>query len=54
VRRRAADKVASIEEKLADLERIRAALRQLIGSCSAHGRPGECALMHTLGGDQNF
>jgi MerR family transcriptional regulator, copper efflux regulator len=54
VRRRAADKVASIGERIADLERIRAALRQLIGSCSAHGRPEECALMHALDGDRNF
>lgn len=54
VRRRAAGKVASVEARIADLERIRAALRQLIGSCSAHGRPEECALMHALGGDQDF
>jgi MerR family transcriptional regulator, copper efflux regulator len=54
VRRSAAVKVASVEEKIADLERIRAALRQLMGSCSAHGRPEECALMHSLGGSQNF
>jgi MerR family transcriptional regulator, copper efflux regulator len=54
VRRRATDKVATVEEKIADLERIRAALRQLLESCSAHGRPEECALMHSLGGNQNF
>jgi MerR family transcriptional regulator, copper efflux regulator len=54
VRRRAADKVVSVEEKIADLERVRGALRQLIGSCSADGRADECALMHALGGDQNF
>jgi MerR family transcriptional regulator, copper efflux regulator len=54
VRRRAAGKVASIDERITDLERIRAALRQLIGSCSAHGRPEECALMHALDGDQDF
>jgi MerR family transcriptional regulator, copper efflux regulator len=46
--------VASIDERITDLERIRAALRQLIGSCSAHGRPEECALMHALDGDQDF
>jgi MerR family transcriptional regulator, copper efflux regulator len=51
VRRRAADKVASVEETIADLERVRGALRQLIGSCSAHGPAEECALMHATGGD---
>jgi MerR family transcriptional regulator, copper efflux regulator len=54
VRRRASAKVAAVEEKIADLQRIRAALRQLIGSCSAHGRPDECTLMHAVGGDQEF
>jgi MerR family transcriptional regulator, copper efflux regulator len=54
VRRRAEDKVAAVEEKIADLRRIQAALRQLIGSCSTHGRAEECALMHALGGDQEF
>jgi MerR family transcriptional regulator, copper efflux regulator len=54
VRRRAAGKVAGVEAKIADLQRIRAALRQLVGSCSAHGRPEECALMHALGGDREF
>jgi MerR family transcriptional regulator, copper efflux regulator len=54
VRRRAAGKVATVEEKIADLQRIRAALRQLMDSCSAHGRLEECALMHALGGDQEF
>jgi hypothetical protein len=28
-----------------------AALRQLIASRDAHGRPEECALMHAVGGD---
>jgi MerR family transcriptional regulator, copper efflux regulator len=54
VRRRASAKVAAVEEKIADLQRIRAALRHLIGSCSAHGRPDECTLMHAVGGDQEF
>jgi MerR family transcriptional regulator, copper efflux regulator len=54
VRRRAAGKVAGVEAKIADLQRMRAVLRQLIDSCSAHGRPEECALMHALGGDPEF
>jgi MerR family transcriptional regulator, copper efflux regulator len=54
VRRRGEDKVAAVEEKIADLQRIRAALRQLIGSCSTDRRAEECALMHALGGDQEF
>jgi MerR family transcriptional regulator, copper efflux regulator len=51
VRRRAEDKVAAVERKIADLQRIRTALGQLIGSCNAQGRPEECALMHAIGRD---
>jgi MerR family transcriptional regulator, copper efflux regulator len=54
MRRRAEDKAAAVEEKIAHLQRTRAALRQLIGCCSTQGRPEECALMHALCGDQEF
>jgi MerR family transcriptional regulator, copper efflux regulator len=48
VRRRARAKVVRVEAKITDLERIRAALGQLISTCHAHGPADQCALMHAI------
>lgn len=48
VRRHALQKIADTEAKIRDLERIRSALRHLVGVCEAQGSPAECALMHAI------
>lgn len=54
VRAHAGRKVADVEARIADLERIRSALRRLMDRCDAHGPPESCALMHAVGGDEEF
>lgn len=48
VRRHTLQKIADTEAKIRDLERIRSALRHLVGVCEAQGSPAECALMHAI------
>ena len=50
VKARAAEKVAEIDAKLRDLERIRAALTHLAGQCAGGKAPlGDCPLLDALG-----
>jgi hypothetical protein len=53
VRVRAQEKISDTEAKIRDLEAIRSALRRLVDRCAAHGRPNECALMQTIGADDD-
>lgn len=48
VHRRVEEKLADVEAKLADLRRIRGALRELAASCKAHGPVGECPFLEAL------
>lgn len=51
VKARAVDKIAEVESKLRDLERIRHALSHLAGQCKGgRGPVGECPLLDALGG----
>lgn len=50
VKARAAAKIAEIDEKLRDLERIREALTHLAGQCrGGRGPVGDCPLLEALG-----
>lgn len=50
VKERAAAKIAEIDEKLRDLERIREALTHLAGQCrGGRGPVGDCPLLEALG-----
>lgn len=50
VKARAEEKVAEIEKKIADLARIRDALKHLSGQCrGGHGPLGDCPLLEALG-----
>jgi Zn(II)-responsive transcriptional regulator len=50
VKARAEAKIAAIDERLRDLERIRGALAHLAGGCGGGGDPlGECPLLDALG-----
>lgn len=48
VKERAEDKVADIEEKVRDLQRMRQALTDLIVACSGTGPTGECPILEAL------
>jgi MerR family mercuric resistance operon transcriptional regulator len=50
VRARAAAKLDDVEAKIAQLERVRAALRTLIGACPGCGRLDDCAIIHAIVG----
>ncbi|HSX59157.1 MAG TPA: heavy metal-responsive transcriptional regulator [Tahibacter sp.] len=51
VRRTAQGKLADIEQRIAELERIRAGLRALIAACPGHGRAEACPILNALTGD---
>lgn len=54
VRQQALEKIADVESRMRDLERIQSALQRLVEACSGHGRVGECALMHAIGAGEDF
>ncbi len=49
VKRAAQNKLADVERRLADLERIRDGLRRLITDCPGHGRAADCPILRALG-----
>lgn len=50
VRRMASDKAAAIEERIADLQRVRAALAGLVAACDGHGPLDGCPIVAALAG----
>lgn len=48
VKRTAQTKLVDIEQRIAELERIRAGLRQLIDACPGHGRAESCPILNAL------
>jgi MerR family transcriptional regulator, copper efflux regulator len=48
VRRRVEAKIADVEARLADLDRIRRALTRLAGACEVHGPLGDCPFLKGL------
>jgi Cu(I)-responsive transcriptional regulator len=54
VRRRAQEKLADVEAKIRDLERIRAVLGHLVAACSGHGPTSECPILEALGSETAF
>ena len=53
VRGRAEDKLAQVNEKIAELERIRAALEGLIATCPGGGALRACSIMEMLVGRES-
>lgn len=51
VRAAAAQKLADVEAKLAELARIRDALAGLVEACPGHGRLDHCPIVDALAGD---
>ncbi|WP_386071425.1 heavy metal-responsive transcriptional regulator [Tahibacter sp. UC22_41] len=48
VKRAAQRKLADIEQRLAELERIRGGLKTLIAACPGHGRAEACPILNAL------
>ena len=51
VRAAAADKLADVERRLAELTRVRDGLRTLVDACPGHGALDRCPILSALGGD---
>ena len=52
VRKRAEQRLASIEARIAELVRIRKGLQQLIQACPGHGDPEQCPILRALADDE--
>src|SRR5688572_33342256 len=51
VKRSAQAKLADVEKRIAELERVRKGLTTLIAACPGHGRAADCPILQTLGGE---
>lgn len=52
VKQRAQRRLAEIEGRIAELERVRAGLAQLIEACPGHGAPDQCPILQALGAQE--
>jgi MerR family transcriptional regulator, copper efflux regulator len=48
VKQRAQQRLASIDERIAELMRVRKGLEQLIEACPGHGSPEQCPILRAL------
>ncbi|WP_425477508.1 heavy metal-responsive transcriptional regulator [Dyella solisilvae] len=48
VKQRAQDRLAAIDERIAELTRVRNGLEQLIEACPGHGSPEQCPILRAL------
>ena len=48
VREAAAVKLADVEQRIAELQRIRGGLHQLVQACPGHGDRGQCPILAAL------
>jgi MerR family copper efflux transcriptional regulator len=48
VKHAAQTKLVLLDDKIADLERIRASLRQLVAHCPGHGDSADCPILNAL------
>lgn len=52
VKQRAQRRLADIEARIAELERVRAGLAELVEACPGHGTPEQCPILRALGGEE--
>lgn len=53
VKRRAGARLAGIEERVRELQKVRRGLKQLIATCPGDGPLEHCPILRALGGEQN-
>lgn len=51
LKRAAQEKLSNVERKIADLERVREGLVNLVTACPGHGRAENCPILKALGGE---
>jgi MerR family copper efflux transcriptional regulator len=52
VKQRAQKRLAAIEQRIAELQRVRDGLAQLVASCPGHGKPEECPILRALSSEE--
>jgi MerR family copper efflux transcriptional regulator len=52
VKRRAQEKLIDVERRIAELERVRSGLANLIAACPGHGRAADCPILQALGSEE--
>ena len=53
VKRAAQSKLADIDARIAELERVRGGLRKLIAACPGHGRAEACPILNALNDEES-
>lgn len=53
IRKRAREKIAAVDRKIEDLQRIRQALERLAAACKGTGPTSECPILEALDGGEN-
>ncbi|TAM14468.1 MAG: heavy metal-responsive transcriptional regulator [Rhodanobacter sp.] len=48
VKQRAQQRLAAIDQRIAELHKVRDGLAQLVDSCPGHGKPEECPILRAL------
>ena len=51
VKQRAEARVAKLDERIRELQRMRRGLKVLIGACPGRGEPDACPILHALSGE---
>ena len=51
VKQRAATRLAEVEQRIRELQRMKRGLRQLIDACPGHGALEHCPILRALGGE---
>lgn len=52
IKRTAQGKLADVERRIAELERVRDGLSSLIDACPGHGRAADCPILKALGDEE--
>lgn len=53
VKRRAEARLAGVEDRIRELQKVRRGLKQLIAACPGHGPLEHCPILRALGGEAN-
>ncbi|MGA0586526.1 heavy metal-responsive transcriptional regulator [Dyella sp. KRB-257] len=53
VKKRAEQRLAAIETRIAELQRVRDGLVELVASCPGHGAPEHCPILRALNDEEN-